>query len=101
MQTWITSLRTARPSAKIIVATCPKGALITGSKDTERQNGNASVLTNAVSSWGADATCDVDGLLPEATGDTTIRTDGTHWTTLACQRVADNMTSIARGFGCT
>ncbi len=101
VQTWITSVKAANPSRKVIVCTTPKGALIIGSEDTERQAGNASIITNAVSSWGAHAVVDVDGLLPEATGDTSVRNDGTHWTTLACQRVATAVQSILSGFGYT
>ncbi len=101
VQTWITSVKAANPSRKVIICTTPKGALITSTKETERQAGNTSIVSNAVSSWGAHAVVDVDGLLPEATSDTSVRNDGTHWTTLACQRVATAVQSVLSGFGFT
>jgi hypothetical protein len=101
VQTWITSSKAANPSRKVIVCTAPKGANIIGSEETERQAGNALILANAVATWGADATCDVDGLLPEATSDLTVRDDGTHWTTLACQRIANNVQATLSAMGFT
>jgi hypothetical protein len=101
MQTWITSSLAANPSRKIIVCTCPKSSFILGSEDTERQAGNALILANAVATWGADAVYDLDGALPEPTSDATIYSDGTLWTTLACQRVATGIQAILSGFGFT
>jgi hypothetical protein len=100
MQTWITSALAANPGRKIIVCTCPKGANVIGSEDTERLAGNASILANALT-WGAHAVYDIDAALPEPTSDTTIFNDGTHWTTLACQRVATGLQAILSGFGFT
>jgi lysophospholipase L1-like esterase len=101
VQTWITSAAAANPSRKIIVCTCPKSALIAGAEDTERAAGNAAILANAVASWGAHAAYDVDGALPEPTSDATIYSDGTHWTSLACQRIATGIQAVLAGFGFT
>ncbi len=100
MQTWISSVAAANPSRKIIVCTTPKGALIVGAKETERVAGN-SLVTAGYSGWGAHALVDIDGLLPEPTSDATIFSDGTHWTTLACQRVATAVQAALAGFGFT
>lgn len=101
MQTWITSAATANPSRKIIVCTTSKGSLIVGSKETERVAGNASIVANAVGSWGADAVYDLSAALPEPTSDASIYPDGTHWSTLACQRIATGIQSVLSGFGFT
>jgi lysophospholipase L1-like esterase len=100
MQTWITSSLAANPSRKIIVCTTPKGANITAGEETERVAGNVLVVAGWAAA-GAHALCDVNALLPEATGDTSIFNDGTHWTTVACQRVATAVQSALAGFGFT
>ncbi len=101
VQTWITSSKAANPTRKVIVCTTSKSALIVGSENTQRLAGNALILADAVSSWGADAAYDLDAALPEPTSDATIYSDGTHWTTLACQRVATGIQAVLSGFGFT